>query len=184
MTQVRENALDKVLRLAGGVTQGYVHIVKGRPVTVSPYRTPHPAQAPLAGPSVKSTSWGSIKAGQTVVIRSIPYRVMKVNVQAQKPPTGKASQGKGVPQSKGVNTGRQGSGLNTASNFAVSKAATAAKQAQNAKLFGTSAQNPQSALMSGASGTGQHATALLQQAKTGKYYYVSVPVGTMVNVLG
>lgn len=168
-------SLSKVLRLAGGTTQGYVHIVKGKPVTVSSYRTPHPAQQMVpAGPPLKSESWGTLKAGQTVVIRNVPYKVLKVGVRSR---TGAAA-------SKGVNTGKQGSGLNTASNFAVTTAATAAKQAKNAKLFGTTAQNPQAALMQGkTSAGGQNMTALLQQTKTGQYFYVSVPTGTPVSVL-
>lgn len=174
-----EGSLDKVLRLAGGVTKGYVHIVKGRPVTVSQYRTPHPAQQLPTGPPVKTISWGNIKVGQTVMIRNVPYRVTKLNVQSQK------SHGPGSPKAKGVNTSKQGSGLNTASNFAVSKAQTAAKQAANATRFGTTAQNPQSALMQGRSpGGGQNMTAQLMQVKTGQYFYVSVPIGTPVNVMG
>lgn len=175
-----EGSLDKVLRLAGGVTKGYVHIVKGRPVTVSSYRTPHAAQQQLpTGPPVKTISWGNIKVGQTVMVRNVPYRVIKLNVKSQKP------NGPGAPKAKGVNTGKQGSGLNTASNFAVSTAQTAAKQAANAKLFGTTAQNPQSALMQGKTpGGGQNMTAQLMQVKTGQYFYVSIPTGTAVNVMG
>jgi hypothetical protein len=167
---VIEGSLDKVLRLTGGVTKGYVHIVKGKPVTVSQYRTPHPAQQLPTGPSVRTISWGSIKVGQTLLIRAVPYRVTRVNVKSK---------------SKGVNTGKKGTGLNTASNSAVTTAAKAAKQAANASRFGTTAQNPQSALTQGRTpGGGKVMTAQLLQVKTGQYFYVSVPVGTPVNVMG
>jgi len=189
---VTEHPLDKLVRLAGGVTQGYVHIVKGKPVTVSPYRTPQRARmTPLpTGPPVKQVSWGSVRPGQTIVIRSIPYKVVKVNTQSQKPHGMKLLQaapakGHGLPQTKGVSTGHQGSGLNTASNFAVSKAQKAQKQKRQAELFGSVNQNPQAALLQGKTpGGGHNVNAVIMQAKTGQYFNVSIPAGTMVSVMG
>lgn len=159
-----------MLRLSGGVTKSYVHVVNGKLVRVNQYRTPHPAQA-----KYHAQAWGQLKAGQTVVIRNVPYKVVKANVVSKTTGTKSTTHGK--------NTGSQGKNVNAASNSAVT---TAAKQAAAAKQFGTVTQNPSSALLQGvqtAAGA-KRVTMELMQPTSGKTFFVTVPTTLTVNVLG
>jgi hypothetical protein len=176
---VAESRLEKVLRLANGVTRSYVHNVNGRPVQVSQYRTPHPA-GPKKPASTASSAFGSLKVGQIVQIRNQNYKVTRVNIP---PSTG-----------SGVSTGSQGTGLNTASTAAGAAAAATAQSnasaataaAAAAKLFGTPQQNPAQAALNGQTipNNAAVATNLLTSLVTGRYWYTRLPTSFMVKVVG
>lgn len=177
---MRETAVDKVLRLAGGTTKSYVRTnQQGRPVRVSQYPTPHPAvaaaqagrqaAAPQARTGGGNTAFGNLKVGQVLLIGREKYSVQQVNVPPFKPSqpgpntagtSSGVNTGSGVSTGSGTSTGSAGAGVNTG-------------------------QNPQTVLLNGVvvkPGT-PTTTALLKELSNNNIWYVTVPKTLMVQVV-
>lgn len=178
-----ETPLDKVLRLAGGVTKGYTHQVNGRPILVRSYPTPHPSAAQQPVPTGKpapaaakqqagTAQFAALKVGQVVQIQNQDYKVKQVNVPFTPP----------QKTSSGVNTGSKGTNVNAAANTAAGAAAQAVAARSG---FGTPAQNPQLAALNGKtipSGTPTVTNELVSQAN-GWAWFVTLPAAFSIKVV-
>jgi hypothetical protein len=187
---VAESSLDKVLRLAGGVTRSYTRTEpSGQRQLVRQYasRAAKPKTLVKQNPksqakpqSSGSAAFSDLKVGQVIQIQNQNYTVSQVNIP---PSTG-----------SGTSTGSQGTGLNTASTAAGAAAAAtaqanagAATAAQAAaKLFGTPQQDPALAALNGKTIPSNTAvvTNLLTNTTTGRYWYTRLPASFMVKVVG
>ena len=163
-----ESPLDKVLRLAGGITRGYVRNDNGRAQQVRAYPTPR----------VRHVAWGSLKAGQVVQIAGVRYKVLQVKVPPL-PPYKPAQPG---PNTKGTtsgkNTGSQGQGVNTGGPAGTASAG----QGVNTVTGATIAQ----AAMGGRKlpyGT-PTVTNEIQNLRTQQRFFVYLPPGQQVTVIG
>jgi hypothetical protein len=163
---VAESSLDKVLRLAGGITRSYTRMENGRVQRVGAYTR------------IRRVAWGSLKAGNVVQIAGARYKVVQARVPqtpfkpAQPGPNTKGttsgkntgSQGQGVNTGGPASTGSAGQGVNTG---AVTGSTIAQAALGGAKLpFGTPT-----------------VTNLLASLVTGKQFYVYLPQGQEVTVI-
>lgn len=160
-----ESALDKVLRLAGGLTRSYMRTGRnGRPVQVHQYRSrqgmaqvgmdPRAMSAPV---TLGTARFSQLQAGQLVTIGNQQYKVGATDVSGH----GWNYTGKDKPRSGG---------------------ASAIEQA----AVGTPAQNPVYAALGGKpiapdTATVTHALTSLRGNKT---WYVTLPVDYALQVTG
>jgi hypothetical protein len=118
---VTESSLEKVLRLTGGTTRSYVRAGPRGPVRVGAYPTPRQ----------RHVAWGSLKAGQKVLINNVPFQVIKIGVPLSKAELAFLAKGKAAAAAK-----LKAQGPSAAQQAALKKATTASAVASKAKAAG------------------------------------------------
>lgn len=148
-----ESPLDKVLRLAGGITRSYVRQNRGRLQRVGAYPTPR----------LRHVAWGSLKAGEVVQIAGIRYSVLQVRVKPK------------LTTGSGTSTGSKGKGVNTKG-----------PAPPVSHVTGTPNQSPGKAALGGqkAPAGAVKVTNVLLELGTTRRYYISLPAGQMMTVVG
>jgi hypothetical protein len=114
---VTESPLDKVLRL----TRGYVRVSQGKLQRVGAYPTPRQ----------RHVAWGSLKAGQKVLLNNVPYQVVKIGVPLSKSELAWQAKGKAAAAAK-----LKAQGPSAAQKTALQKATTASAAASKARAAG------------------------------------------------
>jgi hypothetical protein len=158
-----------VLRLAGGITNSYVRrSPTGKVEQVHSYRS-----------RISRVAWGQLKAGQVVQITGVNYKVLQVNVK-QRPFSPKQSGPNTKGTVSGKNTGSAGQAVHTggpASTGSVGKGvntgAVTGSTIGQAAMGGTKVQGSTATI-----------TNLISNLQTGKSYYVYLPPGQQVTVIG
>lgn len=164
-----ESALDKVLRLAGGITRSYVRrSPTGKMEQVHQYRS-----------RLRREAWGSLKAGQVVQIVGVQYKVIQANVpQTPYKPSQPGPNTKGTVSGK--NTASQGQGVNTRGP------ASTGSQGKGVNIGTVTGTTIAQAAMGGAKvpfGV-KTVTNLLSDMRSGRSYYVYLPPTQQVTVIG
>lgn len=152
-----ESPLEKVVRLAGGITRSYVRSSARGPVRVTQYA------------NHRKVSWGSLKAGQKVILNGVPFQVLKVGVPVTKAQQAqaKAAQAKAAAKLKAQ-------GPSAAQKTALQKATAAA--AAKAKT-GASGTAPAAAKAAAAA---KHVRIELRNLVSGRTVVMSQPAGLVV----
>lgn len=169
LPSVAESSLEKVLRLAGGITNAYVRrSPTGKVEQVHSYRS-----------RARKMAWGALKSGQVVQISGVNYKVVQANVP-QTPYRPKQT----GPNTKGVTTGKNtasaGQGVNTGGPASTG---STGKGVNTGQVTGSTIAQ---AAMGGAKvafGT-KTVTNLLTDLRTAKSYYVYLPPTQQVTVIG
>lgn len=160
-----ETALEKLLRLAGGITNSYSRTVNGKVERVSQYRS-----------RMRRLAFGALKGGEILQIGSVQYKVIQARVpQAPYKPKQAGPNTKGT--TSGKNTGSKGQAVNTKGGAAASGSG-AGGTAVTAKTIETAVLGQP--VPSGVATV----TNELTDVRTGARYFVRLPPGTAVQVVG
>jgi hypothetical protein len=152
---VTESPLDKVLRLTGGITRSYVRAGPRGPVRVGQYA------------NHRRVAWGNLKVGEIVQIAGIRYEVLQVHYKPK------------LTTGSGTSTGSKGKGVNT-------KGGATARKPPVPHVTGTPNQSPGKAAAAGQkapAGAAKVINVLLELGTT-RRYYVSLPAGQVMTVVG